>query len=270
MRAVILHGHIFKNAGSTLDWSLQRSFGEAFLDHRNDSAMTIEGEQYLCALLAAQPQLCALSSHHLCCPLPQLDTMQLLPLFMLRHPISRVASVYAFERQQGGTSPGAVAAREMSFEDYVGWRLRPSVARTIRNYQTLYLAGRHRDLSSAQLGLGIFGRAMATVRSVPTIGLVERYDESMVLFEAALRPYFPQIDLSYVRQNQTAAPDLPRTPDAILQALGAAGAELVDANSLDLAIYQLVQQRFAQTWSEWDVAEQELESFRRRCEALQE
>ena len=39
MKQVILHGHIFKNAGTTLDWALKRSFGKAFVDHRRDDQM---------------------------------------------------------------------------------------------------------------------------------------------------------------------------------------------------------------------------------------
>ena len=33
---ILLHGHMFKNAGSTLDWSLRQNFGADFLDHRDD------------------------------------------------------------------------------------------------------------------------------------------------------------------------------------------------------------------------------------------
>ena len=40
MRNVILHYHLFKNAGSTLDWSLQRQFGAGFVDHRDDAFPT--------------------------------------------------------------------------------------------------------------------------------------------------------------------------------------------------------------------------------------
>ena len=42
-RPVILHCHLFKNAGSTLDWSLQRQFGSTFIDHRDGDSMRFGG-----------------------------------------------------------------------------------------------------------------------------------------------------------------------------------------------------------------------------------
>jgi hypothetical protein len=38
-RLVILHNHLFKNAGTTIDWSLGRELGSAFVDHRDDAGM---------------------------------------------------------------------------------------------------------------------------------------------------------------------------------------------------------------------------------------
>ena len=33
-RVIMVHTHIFKNAGTSLDWVLQKNFGKNFLDHR--------------------------------------------------------------------------------------------------------------------------------------------------------------------------------------------------------------------------------------------
>lgn len=35
-RDIILHSHIFKNAGTTFDYSLEKNFGKNFIDHRDD------------------------------------------------------------------------------------------------------------------------------------------------------------------------------------------------------------------------------------------
>ena len=40
-RPVILHCHLFKNAGSTLDWSLHKQFGSTFVDHRDGDSMRL-------------------------------------------------------------------------------------------------------------------------------------------------------------------------------------------------------------------------------------
>jgi len=53
-RPVLVHAHMFKNAGSTLDWSLARSFGKGFVDHREDRGMK-QGAAYFGPWLQANP-----------------------------------------------------------------------------------------------------------------------------------------------------------------------------------------------------------------------
>ena len=64
-RVVILHGHMFKNAGSTFDWALNKNFGKAFIDHRDDAALLKGGGAYLSDFLNSNPEVKAFSSHHL-------------------------------------------------------------------------------------------------------------------------------------------------------------------------------------------------------------
>jgi hypothetical protein len=173
MRVVLAHGHIFKNAGTTLDWSLERNFGEAFLDHRDDKIMREHGTRHVSELLVQRPELKALSSHHLVHRMPEVEDCLIVPIYLLRHPIERIDSVYNFERRQEADTAGARAAKEKSFREYVAWRMQSGVPRTIRNYQTIYLAGVHNYSEDFEPGLGIFGTAMGTVRANPLIGAVE-------------------------------------------------------------------------------------------------
>jgi len=94
-RVVIIHNHLFKNAGTTIDFSLKANFGEKFVDHRDDAAMA-EGPNYLGPYLEKNPDIVALSTHTLVLPLPSLDGMYLPMIMMLRHPIERVTSIYHF------------------------------------------------------------------------------------------------------------------------------------------------------------------------------
>ena len=96
---------------------------------------------------------------------------------------------------------GSKAAKSKSFRDYVEWRMQPSITHTIRNYQTLYLAGNHGLASEAEISTHYFNDALDAVRGDALIGLVERYDESMVVLEENLKGSFANIDLSYVVQN---------------------------------------------------------------------
>ena len=143
MRVVLAHGHIFKNAGTTFDWSLARNFADGFLDHRDDSSMRERGAAHLLDLLREKTGLRAVSSHCMCQPLPAVEDIRFEPVYLLRHPLERIASVYAFERQQVAETPGARAAREMNFRDYVAWRMQANVSHVIRDYQACNIAGEH-------------------------------------------------------------------------------------------------------------------------------
>jgi len=135
-RKILIHCHIFKNAGTTFDWSLQRTFGQAFIDHRDDEPMRT-GAAYLGPYLQEQRQgqLKALSSHHVRFPLPELENIKLIPLVLLRNPIDRAGSVYSFERQQKSNSPGAINAKKLTFPEYIDWRMEPQANGVLRNAQ---------------------------------------------------------------------------------------------------------------------------------------
>ncbi len=272
MRLIIAHGHIFKNAGSTLDWSLQRSFGDGFLDHRDDKLMREHGTRHLGELVAEQTSLQAISSHHMAGTMPDLEGHQFAQVYLLRNPIQRVRSVYEFERQQRSDSLGARTAKSKTFREYVAWRMQANVPRTIRNYQTIYLAGAHDYLEPEEPGAELFARALEQLRSVTFVGLVDRYDESMVAMEYRLRPALPSLDLAYVKQNVT-RPGLfrksSREPTSILDQLGELASTVISKNGLDLALYQLADRQLNETIAEIPDFEQRLREFRARCGTLQ-
>jgi hypothetical protein len=272
MRHVLLHGHIFKNAGTTFDWSLARSFGAGFMDHRDDKAMREQRARHLAALLSEHPELKAVSSHFLCYPLPELEGVELHAMFLLRHPIERIASVYAFERKQQAETRGARAAKEKSFAEYVAWRLEPRVPRTIRDYQTSNIAGTHDVLPAQGPAASWLAVASARVDRATGVGVVDRYDDSMIVLEAALRPAFPQLDLAYVRQNVTQTDtrsSIEEKVDGILERLGDLAGKVLRQNAFDLALYRQANLRLDQALAEIADLDARREDFHRRCKALQ-
>lgn len=272
MRQLILHGHIFKNAGSSFDWSLQRSFADAFLDHRDDRAMRQKQDRHLRELVEARPELAAISSHHLCYPRPEMEGIQFHPVYLLRHPIERIDSVYAFERRQKAETRGARAAKEKSFRDYVAWRMQSDVPRTIRDYQTCYVAGFHDRNPDQTVPVDWLRRSINHLLGVGCVGVVDRYDESMVAFEAQLTPHFPGIDLAYVPQNVTrrfgARKGLEARVTGVLKRLGELAPQVLANNACDFALYRLANQRLDQALAALDDVEARLEDFRARCKRL--
>lgn len=271
-RAVLLHAHLFKNAGTTLDWSLSRSFGLAFCDHRDDAQMRGNPE-FLQKLLRDDEDLRALSSHWLPLPLSASSASSAGPtprvVTLLRHPIERMASVYEFERRQDVDHPGTRNARELNFQDYVAWRLQGEVGPVIRNYQTRMLSGVYPGAGDdAQLGL-----AMQTLGQFAAVGLVERYDESMVMFEASLSEWFPDLDLAYQAQNVRNGADQRSSEEKLRDvemSLGGVLEPAREANALDLRLYDAARQLFEQRLAAIERREQRLVALRARCAQLGE
>ena len=272
MRCIILHGHIFKNAGTTFDWSLHNNFGEGFLDHREDVLMRRDGCNHLRDLVNTTPGLNAISSHSMTRSLPRLPGVEFMPAYILRHPIARIRSVYTFERRQLANTPGARAAKLKNFRDYVGWRMQADVARTIRNYQTVYLAGRHGATADADIAARFFAQALENLGSSPLVGTVEDYDRTMVLFEETLKTRFPQIDLSYIAQNVSGGKIPPGSDTGdeavarILTDLGGLQKQVIDENSFDLALYQAAVHRMNSRVDQIADFTDKLADFRARCQ----
>lgn len=245
-RVVILHNHIFKNAGSTIDWALERNFGDAFVDHREDSLMR-QGGSYLGPYLLENRHIKALSSHHLTMPLPELTRVRMMMIMMFRHPIERVTSVYNFEKKQvASTTPGAIHARKLDLREYIQWRMQPNVGCTIRNGHSRKLLppkGTAKDAITEQEMATVIESAAA----MELLGLVDRFDESMVLFEHCLEKSFPEIDLSYKMQNvgQNASMSHMERIEFIRSEVGEDTFHLLmENNRRDLYLYELVESEF--------------------------
>lgn len=269
MRSVLLHGHIFKNAGTTLDWSLERNFGGGFVDHRRDDVMRSQGGKHIASLLLEDPSIMAISSHHMPGNVPEIKGVRIQRIYLLRHPIRRIRSVYDFERKQKAQTPGAVAAKKMDFQQYVEWRMQGNVAPTIRNFQSRYLAGVVLPLSEKTSELAYFELAFQALENIPSIGIVEHYDESMVMLEVMLQPFFPDLDLSHVPQNVgrkgLGLGRASRNVSGILNDLGDLQERVIQFNSFDLALYEAAKERFKARTESIGGFPDRLKEFRERC-----
>lgn len=238
-RTIIIHNHVFKNAGSTIDWALHRNFGTGFVDHRDDQAMQ-KGASYLKAYLLANPSITALSTHHLRPPLPVVDGLDFMTIMMFRHPIERVISVYNFERKQSSSSTlGAQFARNHTLREYILWRMDPSIPPTIRNFHVFRTLPPPVDWREKTNNAAL-EKAKAYVDSLELLGIVECFEESMVLFEDILKNRFPGIDLSYMSQNVGQRPrgNLDQRLEWLRRRIGTEAFSLLeDQNKADLELY---------------------------------
>lgn len=266
--AILLHCHLFKNAGSTIDWALRRSFGRGFKDHRDDQKMIKDKHEYLRRYLDEHKHKIAISSHHMpFYPESLYSGYKFMHIAMLRHPIIRAASVYQYELKQPEVSLGAKMAKQLDMRGYFEWRMRDEVPASIRNFHVRYLAGIRnpaRKLHATDFDLALERAARDNV----LIGCVEKFDESMVFLEKNLLPSFPGINLAYVKQNQNHAQPEDYV-EHLRQELGMGLFErLMHENALDIQLYELLSHKFEARFEEIANHKQLLDTFQARCTEL--
>jgi hypothetical protein len=208
-----------------------------------------------------------LSSHHLPCPINGNSKFEAFVILLIREPIERADSVYEFERAQDEDTQGALFASTHGFEDYVYWRNSEGVGRTISNYQVRYCIGQ----KSHKLGeLDLHAAIDYLKEKKSLVGVVDRYEESMLCIEHQLKGVFPRIDLSYISQNINLARvdvnGVRPSYEQVLEKSGSAGATLLNSNVLDAALYSESNKLLDSLIASIPDWEKELRDFRRRCE----
>ncbi|MDQ7075216.1 MAG: sulfotransferase family 2 domain-containing protein [Gammaproteobacteria bacterium] len=261
---LILHCHIFKNAGSTLDWALQRNYGENFCDHREDALMQKQGAGYLNEYIKNNPSFTVISSHHM--PFTPNKISKSWWLILLREPIRRVKSVFEFEEKQPISSLGSKMAKELNFSDYIIWRMRDDVPSIIKNHHVRYLNNINNPARIIDDNFVESALSHLNLDNVLT-GTVERFDESMVVFEHILKTNFPKLDLAYVPQNTSKQPTCP--PHAFLDKLSnEAKTALLSNNRLDSQLYHKADKKLSTSTREIPEFEKKLKEFKNRCQLL--
>ena len=270
-RNVLMHMHLFKNAGTTVDWALARCFGSSFattdkLDQPESVYSPSEVEEFLCWNAGIR----ACSSHQFAPPFPERHGLRLHPFAFVRHPLDRVFSVYAFEKKQGQYSASSRLANQCSLPEYVEAHLSSGPTSVIHNFHISRLSrsGRGAFEGSASEGESL---AMRRWQELSLGGVVERFDESMVLLEERLKPFFPEIDLAYVRQNtsrgrlesldQRVEEGLAALPDPVRD-------RLLHMNQSDLRFYDWAVSELDRSLSKVPGFQEKLNQYLERCDKL--
>ena len=265
-RPVILHYHIFKNAGTTLDHILERNFDRRFARLDGDDRDAVVGNEALVAFLAARPDVAAISSHHIRPPLPVDGRFAFRDILFVREPLARLYSAYTFLRRAPAQShPLAEHARAMDARSFFALLI-ADYPRHACNSQVSLIANAGRDAATEVDLL----RAAETVREAAVPGTADRFDEACVLAEIALRPLFPGFDASYVAQNVST--DRARSlPEQLAALRRECGADLFDRlselNRLDTALHEVAGAEVRRRLERVRDRQRRLESLRARCAA---
>lgn len=199
VRQVICLNHLFKNAGSTISWILRQNFHRHFFDFRRLKAEGVTGMADVASLLERFDKLQAMEVHHFAMGAMRCDGYRIHNIIFLRDPIVRLRSTYDFYRQRPPASGDLIdIAQACELKEFLSHLLAMETPVHLESQQTRRLRAMNRPPTDDD-------RAAVTemMTSITVPGLVERFDDCMVLAETALSSHFPGIDMAYVRQNTT-------------------------------------------------------------------
>lgn len=197
-RHVILHNHLFKNAGTSVDRILQQNFGPLW-QSAEFMAEGADNTQAVADWISKTPTAAAFSTHTLRGPVPQISGVTIIPLVLLRDPVARIASAYRFERAQKAETRGARLAKAHGFAGYVHARLSTQGDRQCRNFQTNRLAILMPDAPGSELDRA---RAAAhMIWSTGVLGEVAHFGMAMDLLQERLMPHHPDFRWQPITAN---------------------------------------------------------------------
>lgn len=238
---LLIHYHIFKNAGSSFEFALDRAWRHGL--HRYDTPShdgfisPEDMKRYALGHRSAK----AITTHQSAPPPPRIPGRRVLSSILIRDPIARIRSIYAFERAQPSEDPGPVKAKELDFKHYVEWRLMVSPG-MFCNFQVHFCCRdglRNRSL----LTRNHLDLAIEALDKMDIVGTVERYDQWLALAQSIMGDHFDNISLVPVRENQS-VPDSVYSEARILQELvrdlgQELAQELLKQNELDMCLHQV-------------------------------
>lgn len=267
-RPIIVHFHIFKNAGTTIDWILQKNFGRDAVEFDDKvKASNIYPPEKIVNVAKEHPTAKSLSSHQIRFPLPQSRDYNFISIVCIRHPIDRAVSIYSFTKTEPRNDPYHILAKKSDLKRFVEVNIQTKEYNQLKNPQTRWLAQEIKEFNPPVR----LAKAIENITFSSVLGVVDRLDESLVVAEQALKSHFPNIDMSYVSQNVTTGraeslqDRLKQTREEIGENLMS---ELVKRNDLDMEVYSQANRELDNRISKVVGFQEKLISFRRRCAML--
>lgn len=239
MRKVLVHYHLFKNAGSSIDFILKTAFQDKWENYDPGDPPHLLSGDMLVEYLEKNEALEAISSHMLVPPVP-VSNIEIYPILFIREPITRVMSAYLFEwkKQKGLEEPSG------SLSEYIESKFASPRVSAIEEFQCIRIGN---DDSSRVKPVNqltdeqILNNAKKVLKDLPAFGLVDRFDESMEKFNTAYGSEFPELEFHNVERNTTQSTRL-TVQERFEKMEGEIGKELFDElilrNQLDIKLYQ--------------------------------
>jgi len=245
LRKVILHYHLFKNAGTSLDAAFKENFSEEkgeWVTKEFPNQPAANREQVRQWILD-NPQAKCFSSHTALLPPPNIEEITIIPIIFMRQPIDRIVSAYLFERKQKVENFGATLAKHTDLKGYVHTRLMLPGDKQCKNFHVERFSSTQNLTPKDKLE-----NAIQNIKSLPFVGIVEKFSESLEKLNILMESNgFPSLNINLDRKNTTRDQSL-TLEKKITDAKESLGPKVWDillkANNEDLRLYDYVNEIF--------------------------
>jgi len=263
---VFLHYHIFKNGGQTLEWILEKNFSEYAIRIDTDLTAGILSNDVLLDCLNKNQKIKSISSHQIRFPVPESTSFHFIPIVFIRHPIDRAVSVYYFNRKRTDLDNKAIQkTKNLDLNEFLKWNLENKKYKVLKNFQVLYFSKTNGNSDVVYVDLQL---AKNRLKQCEILGVVDRFDESLVIAEESLKQNFSDIDLSYIKQNVS-----PNRRDKLSERLDDVKSLVEEevfnstekVNELDLDLYATANMELDNRLKKIKNLDAKLEDFQKRC-----
>jgi hypothetical protein len=252
MRILILHHHIFKNAGSSIDYLLQKEFSYQWASYEGQYPWSILDNDSVTSFIFANPCLKAISSHQARPFFNDPQGLKIYPIIFLRNPLDRARSCYEYELKVNSTYPSSVAAQKGAryYIDFCLDENNQYRMNAFHNYQTLYLSSALNGANDSRIiranSRHLF-EAISYIDNLSFIGLVESFYHSLVYLNKIVKNDFGNLNFFNIKINSSPNRDFDlsvRIKNFSSEIGGAVFSKLEDANELDITLYEYASQKF--------------------------
>lgn len=207
MKDLLVHYHIYKNAGSTIDNAIKKSLGKSVLLELDKDVRykknEIYDEELIHSIIEQGSECIAFSSHRMTPTVHRSDRYNFLPIVNIRHPLLRAGSVYRYERIRKDEKPGKEYAKELNFSDWLNWSLNQHGYIESRNYQTTLMSIPDVNKGEKMTSIADISVAKNRLDEMPVVGIVEYFDETCRMLEAYIGNKFPSFSIGKSHDNRT-------------------------------------------------------------------
>ena len=207
MKDYLVHYHIYKNAGSTIDNAIKKSLGKNSLleldKHARYKTNEIYDEKLINSAIEEGADCIAFSSHRMTPTVHRSKRHNFIPIVNLRHPLLRAGSVYRYERKRKDEKPGKEFAKELDFPDWLNWSLNQTGYIESRNYQTTLMSIPDVNKGETATSIADIDLAKNRLDEMPVVGIVEYFDDTCRMLEAYIGNTFPQFRIGKSHDNRT-------------------------------------------------------------------